>query len=120
MCVCWAGGKPSLDSLESQVWPLRAKIETHPQSSTNMVHLGATRGQSSGHLVVIKGQLVPRTGMGAGTGSCWGLRGSQGSWGWEGPGLEAGLGPCPVVAPWPVQFQQCPAVPRRAPPPRAC
>jgi hypothetical protein len=78
MPALWGFQEPprlSLGSLESQVWPLRAKIKSHPRSSINLVHLGAMRGQSSGHSVVIKEQFVPGTGRGMGQGVAPGLAG---------------------------------------------
>lgn len=61
-----------------------------------------------------------QSGDGARTGVGWGWHCSQaGPWGTsgvagagEGPGLEAGLGLCPVVAPKPVEALPCPAMPR--------
>lgn len=111
--------RPSLGSLESQVWPLRAETKTHPQSSINLVLLGAMRGQSNGHLLVIKKQLVPGTEDRHG-GWHWALLGFEGQAGQLGRG-GTWLGGRPGALPSGGTLASAiAAVPRRAPPRMAC
>lgn len=78
--------RPSLGCLESQLWPLRAKIKSHLQSGINLVHLGATRGQKSGRFGGNKGTACAKSKDRHGVGVALGLGGTWGA------GRAAGAG----------------------------